>query len=201
MLKGTISSNGMSLGRFLAFILAARAYGKNGNMDDVLKEMDKIQKIFGKGQTLGFVKQVLEEVNHIRYNPGAFIRQLRDYGLVDKDDKPIKEYYDEILYGSLDTFMMDSNYDKFKQLSNHCFNQWFDNHFKKNGHYIDPSFVYHYMLLRLAEMDTDLSTFVVTDCGFAMGGSLTAVTVIDMVAELLSIVPSLAIKLKLSVPL
>ena len=157
MLNGTISSNGMSLGRFLVFILAAKAYGKNGNMDDVLKEMDEIQKIFGKDHTLGFVKQILEEMNHIRYNPGAFIRQLRDYGLVDKDDKPIKEYYDEILYGSLDTFMMNSNYDKFKQLSNHCFNQWFDNHFYKNGHYINPSFVYHYMLLRLAGMDTDLA--------------------------------------------
>ena len=46
-----------------------------------------------------------------------------------------------------------------------------------------------------------VSLSVVTDCGSAIGGSLTGVTVIETVAVLESTVPSFALKVKLSAPL
>ena len=50
-------------------------------------------------------------------------------------------------------------------------------------------------------MSTEVSSGVVTLWSSATGASLTALTVIETVAVLLSIVPSFALKVKLSAPL
>jgi len=154
--KGSIynADYNMSIFQYMAFQLAAKAYGKNGSWVDVVAELEYIKSIFGgtTSSNIGAIQEILDEVNHFM-NKQSFIEKMRMFHLVDDHDKPVDDF-NLILAGKLDTFMVNSNYSDWKkQAVKSLVNYFMDEfgYYDKKGkfHWFAPDLVFWLLITSL----------------------------------------------------
>ena len=172
----TSKDKGMDIAEFMVLYLGAQAYEKGyekggikGGLDAVKAEMQHILDIFGDedNSSIPFIQELLDTARNILKDPSHSIlrTQLKKWGLIDDNGKILvdKKDYDLILQGRLDSFMINSDYEKkFRHESIESLFSYMQDaygYYDKDGkfHWRDPSLVFMILMTALMNPFMDIS--------------------------------------------